>query len=92
MKVYKIAKGTKAVLIYDKEDGSTGHMPFHTRKDLEFFDTVIDPVRVHNDRTGQLLQGTVERQFAIGGCAVFVDFDKPEYRLAVPYNKVEVLA
>ena len=89
MKLYRIKKGTQGALITDEADGTVSHKVWTVRQDLAFTETVIDPIRLHNN-PGEM-EGTVEHQFAIGGCAVFVDFDKPQYRLAVSYNDVEVV-
>ena len=91
MKMYTVPKGTPALLIRNFADtrvnGEMTSEKWETRKELNFFDTVMDPVRVMNGHTHDipLVDG-----LAAAGYAVFVDMDAPEFALAVEFNKVRV--
>lgn len=94
MKMYKIAKGTKSILIDEKSPdrvGQPGSRKWKTRKELSFFDTVTDPIRISNSLDSQLSCLQIYANLAKVGYAIFRDADNPRYTLAVLYTDVEVL-
>lgn len=87
MKLYRIKSGTKGKVIDRKE---TSIKDWTVTKDLNFMDTVADPIRYHNrpaDITDPLHVKLVQQ-----GYALFVDPKTPRYILAVQYEDVGVLA
>ena len=84
MKMYSIKKGTKSIVL-----NKTGKkaMNFSTTKDLEFFDTVIDPIRFANQHTSPTNQF---EELASKGYAIFCAEDYDDIFLAVEYNLVKV--
>ena len=99
MKMYSIKKGTRSIVFRGEGPGITGKgliryddgTPFTTTKDLDFFDTVVDPIRLHNMKAGEMLSiAGIFIQLAEVGYAIFRDEDRPEYLLAVDYDEVRV--
>ena len=100
MKMYSVKKGTRSIVIRGEGPGLTGKgliryddgTPYTTTKNLDFFDTVVDPIRLHNMKAGDMR--SIPRlflQLAEVGYAIFRDEDRPEYLLAVAYDDVEVM-
>lgn len=101
MKLYSIAKGTESVVfkILEKTAIGTGHIvrwsdgqDYVTSKDLAFFDTLVDPIRLTNWKAGDAFRvPPVFVTMANNGYSVFVNPDTPDWAIAVPYNQVEVV-
>ena len=99
MKLYSVKKGTDAVVFKilekTKLGSSNGHLirwssgqDYVTSKDLAFFDTVVDPIRVANKNVSGVAQIFVT--MANYGYSVFVNPDTPDWAIAVPFSKVKV--
>lgn len=96
MKMYSVVKGTQGLVFDESNMDNLKHIEFKTTKDLSFFDTVIDPVRYANIQAGHTPVSpdrvpTMYEALASAGYAVFRDFDKPGYALAVLYTDVEIM-
>jgi len=99
MKMYSIEKGTRSIVFRGEGPGITGKgliryddgTPFTTTKNLDFFDTVIDPIRLRNMNAGEMLSvAGIMCQLAEVGYAIFRSEDSPAFFLAVPYDDVKV--
>lgn len=94
MKLYRIKKGTVATLI---TNFGTHHMEmreFATRKQLDFMDTITDPIREYNRRSVTVPRSSLEL-LALDGYFIFggeygSDMSA-KYILAVRDKDVEVL-
>jgi len=93
MKLYKIAKGTDAVLLTMYEGGVVTQKPWKARHDMAFADEnlQIDPVRAANMKNPN--PRSLGYQLAKKGYAIFIDQPGTtnKHALAVPYTSVEVL-
>ena len=88
MKLYIVKQGTDGFLI-DNDAEENPITTWRTRKECDFTETVIDPIRLHNHPHEEHRTHLVE--LAKDGFAVFADWDNPRYLLAVPYNAVEII-
>ncbi len=88
MKLYIVRQGTKGFLI-DTHNDETPVSEWRTRKECDFTETVIDPIRLHNHPGEEHRTHLVE--LAKDGYAVFADWDNPRYMLAVKYDQVNIL-
>ena len=90
MKIYKVAKGTKAVLLERQADGSITSKTWTTRKDLTFGDheLVCDPIRLANKPD---MTQTTEVQMAAIGFSVFTSEKSIRYSIAVDFNSVDTV-
>jgi hypothetical protein len=89
MKMYSIPKGSECIAIKNPLSIADMHSKQHfTRYDLEFFETLTDPVAVRNGRKSgnPVLDG-----LASMGYAIFMSSGHNGYALAVLYKEVEVL-
>ena len=96
MKLYQVKKGTKGIVFNEANMDDLKHTEWKTTKDLEFFDTVIDPVRYANIQNSHVPVSpdwvpVMYRGLAAAGYVVFRDWEKPGFALAVPYNQVKVM-
>lgn len=95
MKLYKIAKGTAGKLITQLPGVDPQVQDWNTTKDLEFTETLLDPIRLHNNRADydhtSLAVKLVMKGYALYGGEDGYD-PNAKYILAVPYDNVDVLA
>jgi hypothetical protein len=91
MKMYTIKKGTEAIVLRNwmdtAVDGELKSKQHFTTKDLNFFDTLVDPVRIAN---GAECEIPILNSLAAIGYAVFASEEAPDYAIAVQYNQVKV--
>ena len=88
MKMYTVKKGIEAIALLNPMDRDNMKSKQHfTTRGWNFFDTLIDPVSLHNGRTcgNDVLDG-----LAGVGYAVFLHPENTKYALAVRYDQVEV--
>ena len=92
MKLYRIKKGTigKIIRVADEDIRE-----WVVRKDLSFMDTIIDPVRYHNNPGA--VDNALYNKLAQQGWALFSQSHSqtnanPRYVLAVQYDDVNILA
>ena len=91
MKMYTIPKGTDACVMIEEGCEGIRSKSHITTKELTFFDTVMDPIRIHNQNTvSRLHNKKIYCDLAHVGYAVFRDLDNPKYTIAVEYKLVEV--
>ena len=87
MKLYRVMQGTQGKVI--NQAGVS--QPWTVSKNLSFWDTQIDPVRLRNQ--GETAHNNSQFvQLAKDGFAVFCDLTNPKYYLAVPYDQVRIVA
>lgn len=93
MKLYQIQKGTTGKLIARRADTTLEVTDWTTRKDLRFTEVLLDPVRLHNNRSSydpcSLAVTLVEQGYAIFGGSDGGD-RQAKYFLAVPYDQLKV--
>lgn len=91
MKMYTIKKGTESIVMLNWTDidpkGTLKSKQHFTTKELNFFDTLHDPVRAAN---GVETEIPILNSLAKIGYATFADPDNADYALAVLYKDVEV--
>jgi len=88
--MYTIPKGTKACVMNEELAEGNFSKAFTTTKELSFFDTVVDPIRIHNSLANQLGHPKIYNDLAKVGFAIFRDEDKPHYTIAVEYKLIGV--
>lgn len=93
MKLYSVAKGTNGKLIKQEPNANVEVRDWTTRKDLSFVETLLDPVRLHNNR-GAYDHSSMAVKLVAQGYALFGGEDGNDasalYVLAVPYDEVRV--
>ena len=93
MKIYRIPKGTEAVLLTMYDGGVVTTKPWKARENLEFSDDnlQIDPVRAANLKRPN--EKSLGYQLAMKGYAIFIDEPGKvnKHALAVKYDFVEEL-
>ena len=91
MKMYTIKKGTEGIALKDwmetAVDGELKSKKHVTTQELEFFDTLHDPVRAANGGGTEI---PLLDSLAAIGYAIFCDHNAPRYALAVLYKDVKV--
>lgn len=94
MKLYEIPKGTEGKLIIQEPNGVEVR-EWITRKDLAFSETLLDPVRLHNNR-GAYDHSSLAVKLVYHGYALFAgsfgNVASAKYVLAVPYDEVHVMS
>lgn len=88
MKLYTVRPGTRGFVV-DTEAVKGNTRAWTTTKKCEFSDTVIDPIRFHNQPTAVKEPHLIA--LAMEGYAVFADYDNPRWLLAVKYDECEIL-
>jgi hypothetical protein len=96
MKLYTVKKGTRGIVFNESNMDDLKHIEYVTTKDLEFFDTVIDPVRYANIQNGHIPVSpdwvpAMYAGLAAAGYAIFRDYENPGHALAVLYKTVKVM-
>lgn len=90
--MYTIPKGTEAIVLLNWTDtdvnGTLKSKQHFTTKKLDFFDTLVDPVRLKNGAETKI---PMLNSLAAIGYAVFCDPDDPKYALAVLAQSVKVM-
>lgn len=93
MKLFRIPKGTAGKLITQEEYTDVKIQDWVTRKELTFVDVLLDPVRLHNQRS-EHDHNSIAVKLVMQGYSLFggVTGSDPsaKYFLAVPYDSVEV--
>lgn len=96
MKYYQIKKGIEGLLLTRGEEN--GIVVFDVkswiiRRDLAFTETLLDPIRLYNNRD-EYDPADLLTQYAAQGCAIFAGEhgceQNAKYLLVVPYDSVQV--
>ncbi len=94
MKMYSIPVGTQGKVLIQEPNADIKMSDWTTRKDLTFSETILDPVRLHNNRGAydhsSVAVKLVSQGFALFGGEMGNDADA-KHILAVPYDQVKVV-
>ena len=95
MKMYSIAKGTRAIVLETPnftEDGNFDSREWLTSKDLAYFDTIIDPIRKMNGHTHAepMYDGLAAAGYALFAGEIKPGHKTPRWVIAVPYDDVKI--
>lgn len=96
MKLYRARKGTPAKLIINEPNKDVVVKDWTIRRDVQLGDPIIDPVRYHN-RPSDFPSDSLAVKLALQGYGIYYEHNDPNheralYLIAIPYDRVEVLA